>query len=104
MCRMVPVFCASVGGGLGAGAGLGVTLPIGLMAADTVDIGATTDPVPMLVAVLKRFPPADIAPDAPLPIKSITPLIESLLSPSWACSAVTPAAVVACSAGPCGTS
>jgi hypothetical protein len=97
--------CANVGGaGVVVGAGLGVTLPIGLLIADTVDIGATTDPVPVLVAELKRFAPADIAPDAPLPMKSITPLIESLLSPSWACSAVTPAAVVACSAGPCGAS
>ncbi len=105
MCWMVPGFCASVGGaGVGVGAGLVVTLAIGLKAVDKVDIGATTDPVPTLVAELKRFAPADISPDAPLPIKSITPLIESLLSPSWACSAVTPAVVVACSAGPCGAS
>ena len=105
MCWMVPPFCASVGGaGVGVGAGLVVTLAIGLRAVDKVDIGATTDPVPTLVAELKRFAPADISPDAPFPIKSITPLIESLLSPSWACSAVTPAAVVACSAGPCGAS
>jgi hypothetical protein len=39
---------ASAGGGLGAGAGFDVTLDIGLMTADTVDTGATTDPVPTL--------------------------------------------------------